>query len=163
MSFPKGVVIPAGDVLLLTNTEMATTDTTVLSVVSEKFMLPQADFALILRSETAFGDVAGNYVQGEAALPETLPTFTVDTVWDRTQPIGFGYRAEAWAKSTYQNGLGSPGYLPTTPSVDLNNDGVVNIFDLVLVASQFGTTSTTADLNNDGTVNLGDLAIVAVH
>ena len=161
VSFPAGTVIPAGEVLLLTNTEMATADAPISAVVAETFALPQTDFALILRSETAFGDIAGNYVQGEAALPETVPAFTVDTVWDRTHPVGFGYRAEAWAKSTYQNGLGSPGYLPTVPSVDLNNDGVVNIFDLVLVASQFGTTSTTADLNNDGTVGMADLAIVA--
>ena len=160
--FPADTVVPAGEVLLLTNTEMATADTSVLlSVVAETFMLPQSDFALTLRSPTAFGDVAGNYFQTEAERPATAPAFTVDTVWDRTQPIGFGYRAEAWAKSTYQNGLGSPGYLPTPPSADLNNDGVVNIFDLVLVASQFGTTSPTADLNNDGTVNIGDLAIVA--
>ena len=160
--FPAGTVIPAGEVLLLTNTEMATADASVLAVVAEAFVLPQTDFALILRSATAFGDIAGNYVQGEAALPETVPAFTVDTVWDRTQPIGFGYRAEAWTASTYQNGLGSPGYLPTAPSADLNNDGVVNIFDLVLVASQLGTTGTTAaDLNGDGVVNIQDLVVVS--
>ena len=161
VGFPAGNVIPAGDVLLLTNAEMATADTSVSLVVAETFMLPQVDFAITLRSPTTFGDLIGNYVQGESERPEIVPAFTVDTVWDRTQPFGFGYLAEAWAKSTYQNGLGSPGYLPTPPSADLNNDGVVNIFDLVLVASQFGTTSPTADLNNDGTVNIGDLAIVA--
>ena len=110
--FPAGTVIPAGEVLLLTNTEMATADASVLSVVAETFALPQTDFALILRSATVFGDVAGNYVQGEPPLPGTLPALTVDTVWDRTQPVVFGYRAEAWAKSTHRNGLGSPGYQP---------------------------------------------------
>ncbi len=156
--FPTGTVIPAGEVLLLTNTEMAAADDiSVLSVVSEKFALPQATFALILRNPTVFGDIAGNYVQGEAVA--TIPAFTVDTVWERTQPIVFGYRAAAWAVSTYQNGLGTPGYQPL--STDVNNDGVVNIFDLVLVASQFGTTSAAADLNGDGTVNLADLALVA--
>ncbi len=157
VAFPAGTVIPAGDVLLITNPDTASADISVLSVVSEKFALPQAPFALILRNPTVFGDIAGNYVQGETVA--TTPAFTVDTVWERTQPIVFGYSAAAWAVSTYQDGLGTPGYQPL--STDINRDGVVNIFDLVLVASQFGTTSTTADLNGDGTVNLMDLALVA--
>ena len=161
VSFPAGTVIPAGEVLLLTNTEMATADASVLAVVAETFALPQTDFALILRSATAFGDIAGNYVQGEPPLPETVPALTVDTVWYRTQPVVFGYRAEAWAVSMYGNGLGTPGY-SNPVSADLNNDGVVNIFDLVLVASQLGTTGTTAaDLNNDGVVNIQDLVVVS--
>ena len=160
--FPAGTVIPTGEVLLLTNTEMATADASVLSVVAETFALPQTDFALILRSTTAFGDVAGNYVQGEPPLPETLPALTVDTVWDRTQPVAFGYRAEAWAVSTHRNGLGSPGYQPSAVTGDLNNDSVVNILDLVLVASKFGATGiTAADLNGDMTVNIQDLVLVA--
>ncbi len=159
--FPAGTMIPAGDVLLLTNTELATADAAVLSVVAETFALPQTDFALILRDPIAFGDIAGNYLEGEAERPETVPALTVDTVWERTQPLAFGYRAEAWTQSTYQDGLGTPGYRHPDSIADLNNDGVVNILDLVLVASQFGTTETNADLNADGTVNMDDLVIVA--
>lgn len=45
---------------------------------------------------------------------------------------------------------------------DLNIDGVVNIQDLVLVASQFGQTGqNTADINEDGVVNIQDLVLVA--
>ena len=45
---------------------------------------------------------------------------------------------------------------------DLNADGVVNIQDLVLVASQFGQTGQhTADINEDGVVNIQDLVLVA--
>ena len=160
--FPAGTVIPAGDVLLLTNTDMATADAAMSSIVSETFVLPQADLALILSGPIGLGDLAGNYLQDEKVRPETVPTFTVDTVWDRTQPTVFGYRAEAWTVSTHRNGLGSPGYHPLVPSTDLNNDGVVNILDLVLVASQFGTTGITAgDLNGDNTVNIQDLVLVA--
>ena len=160
--FPTGTVIPAGQVILITNTEMATADTSVASIVIESFALPQSEFALILRSPNVFGDIAGNYYEGQKERPETAPALTVDTVWDRTQPIVSGYRAEAWAASTYRNGLGSPGYQPSAVTGDLNNDGVVNILDLVLVASQFGITGhTAADLNGDNTVNIQDLVLVA--
>ena len=87
---------------------------------------------------------------------------TVDTVWYRTQPTVSGYRAEAWAESTHQEGMGTPGYREPSEAADMNNDGVVNILDLVLVASQFGTTGVTAaDLNGDNTVNIQDLVLVA--
>ena len=172
--FPAGTVIPAGEVLLITNTawevarrssrlqeesEMATADLAVAPVVVETFALPQTDFALILRSPTVFSDLTGNYFEGEGERRETAPALTVDTVWARTQPIGFGYRDEAWAASTSEDGLGTPGYLHPVPSLDLNSDGVVNILDLVLVAGQIGqpASGNPADLNGDGTVDILDL------
>ena len=51
---------------------------------------------------------------------------------------------------------------PVQLAGDLNADGVVNIQDLVLVASQFGQTGqNTADINEDGVVNIQDLILVA--
>ena len=159
--FPAGTVIPAGDVLLLTNTVLEGFPTPNATVV-ESFALPQSEFALILRSPTAFGDIAGNYFQTEKERPETAPEFILDTVWERVEATTSGYRAEAWAASTHRNGLGSPGYQPSALVGDLNHDGVVNIQDLVLVASQFGTTGpSAADLNGDNTVNIQDLVLVA--
>ena len=52
--------------------------------------------------------------------------------------------------------------LITQNPMDVNNDGVVNIRDLVLVASNFGQTGqNSADVNNDGVVNISDLILVA--
>jgi cellulase (glycosyl hydrolase family 5)/dockerin type I repeat protein len=48
----------------------------------------------------------------------------------------------------------------TTIVGDLNNDGTVNIYDLSILLSDWGTTNATADLNNDGTVNIYDLSIL---
>ena len=155
--FPAGAAIPAGEVLLLANTEITTA-----AVVVESFALPQTEFALILRSPIAFGDIAGNYFQSEIERPETAPELTVDIVWERVQATTSGYRAEAWAASERRNGRGSPGYHPSASTGDLNHDGVVNILDLLLVASQLGATGpSTADLNGDNTVNIQDLVLIA--
>ena len=47
------------------------------------------------------------------------------------------------------------------PNYDVTGDGVVNILDLVFVASRFGQADAAADLNGDGTVNILDLTLIA--
>ncbi len=56
-----------------------------------------------------------------------------------------------------------PVTLPSTQAEeDVNSDGVVNIQDLVLVASNFGETGqNVADVNGDSVVNIEDLVLVA--
>ena len=49
---------------------------------------------------------------------------------------------------------------PANPA-DVNGDGVVNIFDLTLVAQAMGTDGAGGDVNGDGVVNVFDLVFVA--
>ena len=52
----------------------------------------------------------------------------------------------------------------TTPIPgDLNNDGVVNVLDLSILLSNFGTANSVADINKDGTVNILDLSVLLSH
>ena len=160
VTFPAGTVVPVGGVLLLTNTPLVgTAKASVPSVAVETFALPQEEFALILQGPSGIGDLAVNYFQAETeSASETAPVLTVDTVWHRNQPVVSGYLAAAWSSSTQ----GTPGYRHATEMADLNNDGAVDILDLVLVASQFGMNATpAADLNADGVVNIQDLVLVA--
>ena len=54
---------------------------------------------------------------------------------------------------------------PSETPWDVNGDGIVNIQDLVLVASEFGQSgeSLKGDINGDGTVNVLDLVLVSSH
>ena len=52
----------------------------------------------------------------------------------------------------------------STPAWDVNEDGFVNILDLVLVRSHFGEEGPTpSDVNGDNIVNILDLTLVANH
>jgi hypothetical protein len=48
----------------------------------------------------------------------------------------------------------------TVKSADLNNDAQVNVFDMSILLSKWGTNTATSDLNADGTVNIFDLSVL---
>ena len=68
-----------------------------------------------------------------------------------------------------ENGIGTDGTVEDSTAIepgyiaeDINEDGVVNIQDLVLVSSNFGKTGENeADINGDGVVDIVDLVKVA--
>ena len=68
--------------------------------------------------------------------PYVLPSSVLDTVMpDRTG---------SWASC----------------GADLNGDGIVNVQDLSILQSEWGTSGQRADINLDGTVNISDLSIM---
>ena len=71
----------------------------------------------------------------------------------------------------------TPTYTPLPPSTptptatptpipgrgDVNGDGQIDIFDLALVASRYGTNDPIADVNGDGVVDIFDLSLIAAN
>ncbi len=54
---------------------------------------------------------------------------------------------------------------PKVSAYDVNQDGIVNIFDLAIVTEMFGQTGEgrLGDINSDGVVNIFDLVAVSAH
>ena len=71
------------------------------------------------------------------------------------------------AGATHQLGdLDGEIYLKSYDSADVNQDGIVNVLDMVLVSNAFGPASAAnpqTDVNRDGQVNVLDLVIISNH
>ncbi len=131
VKFPD-YTLPAGDVLLITNTDPR--ETTLLRglniktpdirtgaqhhyLVAEELILPNnTHYLLYLRSarhsnETLedIEDVAGTYLHDKLTADQPL---TEGTAWQRTAIAQIGYAVEAWGESGYKGGIG---YQPTAP------------------------------------------------
>ena len=109
----------------------------------------------------------------DVATGENTNIFTANT------GMNWGHTGGVWSVSFSPDGttLASSGIwdgtvllwdlTPTAPeskriTEDINGDGVVNIIDLTLVASDFGKTGqNSADVNGDGVINIIDLTLVA--
>ncbi|MBM3238124.1 hypothetical protein FJZ31_17675 [Candidatus Poribacteria bacterium] len=49
------------------------------------------------------------------------------------------------------------------PPWDVNDDNLVDIRDVILVANHFGESDSIGDINNDGKVDIADLVLVGIH
>ena len=99
-------------------------------------------------------DVAITDVDGKA---ETMLTLGPNPGSNRVAAIGYdGFKAIFTATATLD------AVVPPQIAEDVNGDDVVNIQDLVLVASNFGQTGEhAADVNGDGIVDILDLVMVS--
>ena len=110
-----------------------------------------------------FSDPDGDALTYAASSSNTATaTVSVSNATITITPVAVG-TATITATATDTEGLTATQNINVTVSnpADVNNDGVVNILDLVLISSQLGTTNSTADVNGDGTVNTQDLVTAA--
>ena len=97
-----------------------------------------------------------------------LVTFTAKAVGDTRITLG---NLQAGNSSTEAIPLAVPDIVITIgagafPAWDVNQDGQVNVLDLIAVAQHLGTAASAnrqADVNGDGTINVLDLIAVAQH
>ena len=108
--------------------------------------------------------LAGAFLTGESTGDGTLATLTFEVVKakDSTLKLSKALLTDRDSESLcprIQNALITE---PQFSNEDVTGDGILNIQDLVLVASNFGKTGkSTPDINGDGIVNIVDLILVA--
>ncbi len=125
----------------------------------ELFNLP----AEIGTNEISFASTAG---MASSAAEGTLLTITFEVVAIKASTLSLTEVVLASGSGTELLVMTQNAEIvaPMRPAWDVNQDGVVNILDLTLVASHFGEKGDiAADVNGDGVVNILDLTLVAVH
>ena len=141
-------------------------DTTALKYIesSNSDYLPAGAFAIPTTVDGNSVTLAATSLAGESSGSGTLATITFEVVAAKASTVNLSnvlLTDSAGVSSTPQvegAEITEPQLLPE----DVNDDGVVNIIDLTLVASNFGEQGeNAADVNNDGVVNIIDLTLVA--
>jgi hypothetical protein len=112
-----------------------------------------------------------SHIEGVDTLEESIVASLVFRIWEG------GTMNFQFTDVIVEYGIGKP-EVPThvgssievlsSPDWDINRDYVVNVLDLVIVASDFGTKVTdeprpNPDVNRDGVVNVADLVAVGTH
>ena len=126
--------------------------------------LPSGAFFIPPVAEGNTVTLAASSFAGESSGDGTLATLTFEVVDAKTSTVRLSdvlltdSSGESSAPEIENAEISEPSQL----AADVNADGVVNIIDLTLVASNFGKQGeNAADVNSDGVVNIIDLTLVA--
>ena len=135
------------------------TDTLTLTVSPEVGVPGSVIGALSQKSVELDADASADVILTVSGDAQTAPGDYVVTV-----TVTSGTDATKTAEVTTTTTIEIPP-MPEFPAWDVNEDGTVDIRDLVLVAGQFGRSGEdlVGDVNGDGTVNVLDLVAVSAH
>ncbi len=148
-------------------------DETALRYVSSDnadFLLPDTFVAPPIISENSVTIAAASYV-GETNGDGTLATLTFEIVGQKASTLTLTEVLFSDSEGMLTRPHLEPAELtitpkPAFPAWDVNEDGSVNILDLVLVGQNIGGSIASvprADVNGDGSINILDLVLVAGH
>ena len=108
--------------------------------------------------------LAATSLAGESNGDGTLATLTFEVIAVKASTVTLSKVVLSDSAGTGFRPHVENGQIVESPKLtgDINEDGVVNIQDLVIVAGQFGQWGqNSADVNKDGVVNIQDLVLVA--
>ena len=141
-------------------------DTTALQYVESENgdYLPAGAFAIPPITERNSVTLAASAINAEATGDGTLATITFEVIAAKasTMTLADVILTDMVGHTTVPQVESAEITEPKRLPADVNADGVVNIIDLTLVASNFGKSGeNAADVNADGVVNIIDLTLVA--
>ena len=126
--------------------------------------LPAGAFPLPAEASGNTVTLAAVSLTGESAGDGTLATITFEVIAVKESTLTLSGVLLSDSAETASRPQVEAGLIVEQPQLieDVNGDGVVNILDLVRVASSFGGSGENgADVNGDGVVNILDLVLVA--